>query len=326
MLPAIGVVVVALAGAHPAQAAPPPNDNYLASTTINASTGALPPAFKDSVNTSEATTQLDTFDPNCDGTPFGGGTPEPRSCPGGASYGKTVWYDFVLPTAGGVRIAATGFDTVLAVYEWNARSSQLGHLVACGNATTGLTEELLLRPQLRRGRNYTIQLGGVNDAGGLLEFSFESFPDRDGDGVLDEAPDKCLRLAGIAAFGGCPPLVRGAPRVSVRFGGGGVRVGRLSVDRADKGSRIEVRCRRCGPRVRARAPRGGSVRIRAFEGRFVGIGDRIEVRVTRPRARSGRFRFGAFGKVITWPVTASGLGASKVRCTRPGSKRRIACP
>jgi len=108
--------------------------------------------------------------------------------------------------------------------------------------------------------------------------------------------------------------------------GAGVRVAKLTVDRADKGSRIEVSCRRCGKTVRARAPRGGSVRIRPLEGRTVPAGDRLEVRITHPRSGSGRFRFGAIGKIVRWPITSTALGQSKVTCTRPGSKKRIRCP
>ena len=71
---------------------------------------------------------------------------------------------------------------------------------------------------------------------------------------------------------------------------------------------------------------GGKLRVRGFEGRTVPVGDRIEVRITRPRSRSGRFRFGAIGKVIRFPITSAGLGQSKLTCTRPGSRRRIRCP
>ena len=56
-----------------AAAAPPPNDNYLASTTIASQ------EYRDSVDTTEATTQPDLFNPNRDGLPFGGGDPEPTT-------------------------------------------------------------------------------------------------------------------------------------------------------------------------------------------------------------------------------------------------------
>jgi hypothetical protein len=316
----------ALSAAQAAHAAPPRNDNYLASVRINDTTGALPGRFQEAVDTTEATTQPDLFDPNRDGQPLGGSGPEPTSCAPAPSYGKTVWYDFIPPTRGAVRIATSGFDNVFAVYEFDFNTAELGRLIACQNASTGVAEERQIQRPLRGGRAYTIQVGGVNGAAGALDFSFEFFADRDGDEVFDEAPDKCLSLQGIRAFGGCPPLVRGSPRVTVSGVGSGVRVSKLVVDRADKGARIRVSCGGCGGAVRARVGAGGKLRVRGFEGRTVSVGDRIEVRITRPRARSGRFRFGAIGKVIRFPITSSGLGQSKLTCRRPGSRRAIRCP
>ena len=319
-------VVAAIVAAEPSQALPPPNDDYLASTTINAADGSLPAAFYERVDTTEATTQADTLDPARDGQPSGGGRPEPTSCAGTPPYGKTVWYDFAAPTHGAALIAATGFDNVISIYERHVETSQLRRLVACQNSSTGPGEEMLLPPLLQRDRKYAIQLGGTAGVGGPLDFSFEFFPDRDGDRTLDEAPDKCPTLRGIPRFGGCPPVVKAAVRVAVQDVPGGVRVLRISVDRADKRTRVDVRCRSCGRRVRARAPRGGSIRVRGFEGRILGAGDRLEVRVQRPRGGRGRFRLGAIGKVVRWPVTSTGLGEARLTCTRPGSKRGIACP
>ena len=42
------------------------------------------------MDTTEATTQVDTFNPNRDGQPLGGGDPETTTC-NGVSFGKTVW-------------------------------------------------------------------------------------------------------------------------------------------------------------------------------------------------------------------------------------------
>jgi hypothetical protein len=325
LLPPVAALALALTATAPAHAAPPPNDNYLASIRINNADGAISSPFKQSVDTAEATTQADLFDPNKDGVAFGGSKPEPTGCAAAPSYGKTVWWDFVPPTPGAVRIFTSGFDTAFAVYEWDLKTSQLGKQVACQNGSAGTTEERLIERPLRRGRNYTIQVGGVNGAGGPLDFSFEFFADRDADEVLD-AQDKCPALAGIFAFGGCPPDVHGSPQVTVVGTGSGVRVVKLAVVRADRRQRVEVRCNRCGKRVRARAPRGGTIRVRRFEGRTLSAGDRLEVRVTQPRSRSGRFKFGAIGKVTSFPITRDGLGAPRRRCTRPGSAKPIKCP
>ena len=85
-----------------AAAAPPPNDNYLASTTINRQDGSMANEYADSVDTTEATTQPDMFNPDKDGLPLGGGDPEPTTCNGGSSFGKTAWWDFRPPSAGGI--------------------------------------------------------------------------------------------------------------------------------------------------------------------------------------------------------------------------------
>ncbi len=53
------------------------------------------------------------------------------------------------------------------------------------------------------GDAYSIQIGGVNDAGGPLEFLFDFLADTDGDGVLDTV-DRCDRLDGPAGNNGCP--------------------------------------------------------------------------------------------------------------------------
>ena len=321
----VALVLVLMAPAA-ASAAPPRNDNYLSSLRINTADGGLPRQFSDAADTTEATVQADTFNPNRDGVPFGGGTPEPTSCPSAANIGRTVWYDFSPPTAGGIDLSVSGFDAAIAVYEWNARTAQLGRLVACGNGASGPAEELLLQPELRARGNYTVQVGGVNGAGGPLALAWTWFPDKDGDGVLDEQPDKCPTVRGIGAFGGCPPLVAGSATITVANLSGAVQVQQMQVARLDRGSRIEVTCGRCGKRVKVRAKKAGTLRIRGFDGRRVSAGDRVSLRITRPPTGDGRYRFGAYGKVVTWRITSAGLESSKVTCTLPGSRKTTRCP
>ena len=177
-----------------------------------------------------------------------------------------------------------------------------------------------------RERNYTMQFGGVGGAGGVLNFTFEYFQDTDGDTVLDEDPDKCLRLRGIRDFGGCPPVVRGSPRLTVTGTGAGVRVAKLTVDRADRGARIEVRCRALRRALRARRRARAPSACAGSRAGSIPAGDRLEVRLTHPSTSSGRFRFGAIGKTVRWPITSTALGSSKVSCTRPGSRKAIRCP
>lgn len=317
---------LALALPASSAAAPPPNDNYLASLTINRADGALATEFTDAVDTTEAGTQADVFDPNRDGVPLGGGPPEPTSCPAGTPLARTVWWDFSPPVPGGVQITATGIDTVIAVHEWNPETSLITRTLACQNADPAPAETVLLRRRLEAGARYTIQVGDPGTGGGPVELRFRYFPDTDGDGTLDEEPDKCLELAGIRAFGGCPPVVRGGPRILFDRLATGIRVASLFVDRVARGSRIAVRCRRCGAGIERTARRRGTLRLDGFSGRTVAAGDRITVRIRHPRARSGRYRFGAIGKDFTWPVVAGGLGPRTERCVAPGSGKRMRCP
>ena len=313
----------ALALPATAAAAPPPNDNYLASTTIQSSNGSMPREYADSVDTAEATTQPDMFDPNKDGLPFGGGDPEPASCGGAATYGKTAWWDFRPPSPGGVELKASGgFDVVVAIYQWSAQTSRITRTVTCQNDAQG--SETVLLPEVRKGTNYTVQVGGAGNTGGPVDFELSYFPDRDGDGVFD-ALDTCAGRPGIEAAGGCPPELRSAPRIRYDSIGGGIRISSLAIDDVPRGARAEVRCRRCGSKVTRRATRTGVLSLGRFAGRTVRAGDRIEVRISQGRTGKGRYRFGAVGKYYRWPVVAGGLGDRVSRCTQPGSRKPVKC-
>jgi hypothetical protein len=303
-----------------AAAAPPPNDNYLGSTTISGK------QYRDTVDTTEATTQADTFNPSRDGLPTGGGgDPEPTSCGAGSSFGKTAWWDFEPPSPGRVRIRANGgFDVVVAVYTWNEGTSRIIRQVRCQNDEAG-SEDVLI-PKVRRGTDYTIQVGGANGAGGPLNFLFDYSPDTDADGILDDVPDRCRTLPGIERLGGCPPELRAAPRISYTVSGTSLRITGLSIDDVPKGARAEVSCRRCGGRkVTRRASRAGTLRMPRFVGRLVPAGDRIEVRVTLGRTGTGRYRHGAIGKLYRWPVEPGNLGRRQTRCILPGKRKLSKC-
>ena len=201
----VSLSVLALAPAA-ALAAPPPNDNYLASIPITPQAENILQA-----DTTEAGTQTDLFNPSRDGQPLGGGDPETTTC-NGVSFGKTIWYDFAPPVNYGVQLRATGFATAVAVYEWNPTNSRITRLVGCSSNAAG--DDLLL--DLEGRKNYTIQVGGVAGAGGALTLRMDAFPDTDGDGQLD-ALDKCKDVPGIDAAGGCPPSLRGRVSPSVSW-------------------------------------------------------------------------------------------------------------
>ena len=112
--------------------------------------------------------------------PRSGGPAEPTTCPGSpASYGKTVWYDFYPDVSGITRIRANGFDSAIAVVPFNRTSGARASAAGSASTTPPSTTEELLAP-VSKGRAYTIQIGGVNDAGGNLEFLFDFLADTDG--------------------------------------------------------------------------------------------------------------------------------------------------
>lgn len=313
----------AMAFASPALGAPPRNDNYLASTVMQDARGNTPPEFREAVDTTEATTQGDLFNPSREGLPLGGGPPEPTRC-GNTSYGKTVWYDFAPNTDGGVQLEAAGFDAVVAVYEWNRATSLITRPVICQNDAAGPTETVLLTVKGRR--SYTVQVGGVAGVGGPLDYHFTFYPDRDGDGIFDEQPDKCPDTPGILAAGGCPPELRTAPSLSYDRLSSGIRIRRFAVDRVPKGARVEARCRRCDVAQVLHAKRAGRVKLTRFAGRVVPSGARIELLVTKARSGSGRYRYGAIGNYYAWPVRGPRTGSRLTRCLPPASKTPERCP
>ena len=309
-----GLLTAAALVAAPAlaAAAPPANDNYLASTSITTS------PFTDTVDTTDATTQADLFNPNAQGQPLGGYVAENTSC-NGAPIGKTVWYDLRPSSAGGVEITTAGFDAAVAVYEWNPADSKITRELKCQN-TPGPTEDVLL--DVERGKSYTFQVGGVNGAAGPLNFTLEYFPDADGDGVLD-ALDKCPATPGIERFGGCPPSLRGkvSPSLSFANAAGGIRITRLVVDGVPKGAKVTASGG--GGSQTVKAKRSGRVTLARLVGRTARAGSKVTVRVTLGHTGIGTYKFGATGALFAWPVKSGGLGARVQKCLKVGSATRI---
>ena len=77
--PSLLAALAALAFPAAALAVPPGNDNYLASVPIETS------PFEVTVDTTEATTQTDTYNPNREGVPFSRSCQLWRSVIGGAT-------------------------------------------------------------------------------------------------------------------------------------------------------------------------------------------------------------------------------------------------
>jgi hypothetical protein len=317
------VLCCSLAGAQTAAAAPPPNDNYLGSTILaNPSSGKVARHVQQVVDTTEATTQADLFDPDKDGQPLGGDGPEPTTC-NGVSFGKTIWYDVQPDVTGAGQITAGPFDTVIAVYRYDVKTAKITGLVRCVNA--GIDEKLVV-PAFKRGTAYTIQIGGVGGIGGALNFGWDFFPDRDGDGVLDETPDRCPNIPGPVTESGCPPRL--SPSVTLTTTpAGGVHFDDAVVSNLPAGTRVTVRCSRChvNARVTVRRTNAG-VKLRGLVGRSAPSGAVLDIVATHPKARSGRFQFGAIGSRLRYKVRGTSLGRPSKRCLLPGStKARSKC-
>jgi hypothetical protein len=310
----LALVLASAALPATASAAPPPNDNYLASTTIASS------PFTNVVDTTEATTQTDLFNPSKEGQPLGGAGPESTSC-NGTPIGKTIWYDLQPQDGGGVEIKTAGYDAAVAIYEWNPSDSKITKLVKCEN-TAGATEDVIL--DVKGGKAYTFQVGGVNGASGPLTFNLDYFPDADGDGVFD-ALDDCRTTPGIRASGGCPPSLRGKVSPSLTFAnaGNGIRITRLAVDGVPKGAKVTASGGGTSQTVKAK--KGGRVTLSKLAGRSARAGSTVTVKITLGRTGSGKYTFGATGVAYKWPVKAGGLGRRVQQCLHVGSGKVERC-
>ncbi|HEX2232856.1 MAG TPA: hypothetical protein VHG69_05780 [Thermoleophilaceae bacterium] len=304
-----GALVVCLTllavAATGAVAAPPVNDHYLDSLRLNDDGSRLErrDTLRDVRETADATVQSDVLNPGPNGQPGGGGPPEPTTCQA-SNYGKTVWYDMYPDVNGLVRLRANGFNSVIAVVPFSRRTSLPDFARRqCADQSTGPAEEFLV--SVRGGRAYTIQVGGVNDAFGTLEFLFDFLADTDGDGVLD-ADDDCPRTAGTRR-NGCPVRIVADVNFRAQPTASGIRFLSFRVE-APRRSRVQVRCPGCGRQV-LNARTVGFPRMR---GRSLRAGSRIVVTATRRRA---------IGSHITYRVVRGNIRGPVKRCLNPGSRR-----
>jgi hypothetical protein len=309
--PSLLAALAALAFPAVALAAPPGNDNYLASVPIESS------PFQVTVDTTEATTQTDTYNPNREGVPFSGGTAEPLTCKG-VGFGKTVWYDLLPAESAGVELsaAATGFAPAIAVYEYDPDNPKNLKLVDC---TTSVGDELLLSVKGRHA--YTVQIGGVAGAGGPgLNFRLNFYPDPDEDGVYAE-DDACPKVAGTS--NGCPPELKARPALTFDRVGTGARIASLYVDRALKGAKIVAKCSGCGSQT-IKAKKAGRVVLSKLTGRTLANGRSIEIRVSLKKTGKGAYRFGATGVWVKYTYSNGKLKRQE-RCLNAKSGKPEKC-
>src|SRR5579863_1777058 len=200
-----------------ATAAAPPvapiNDNYLRSLNLNEPGTALnrTETLRDVRDTTAATVQPDILNP-----PSHGGPPELTGC-NGLTEGKTIWYDFYPDANGFVQIeTSAAFSTIMAVMPFDPKTLLPNYSERrCAVNQTTMAGKLIANVQA--GKAYTLQIGGVQEAGGNIEFLFNYLVQR-----------KTLHAEATLA---AQPLA------------GGVRVVSLSVA-APHRARVEVRCTR----------------------------------------------------------------------------------
>jgi hypothetical protein len=314
----------------PALAVPPANDNYLASTELNTPGSTLSPELMDSVDTTDATTQSDLFNPGPDGQPLGGAGPENTQC-NGTVFGKTVWWDFHPKVNGGVEIKASGFDNVISVYQWDDKTSQIVRTVQCQDSSPGVDEDMILNDEVKAGKAYTIQVGGVAGPGGLiaggqLSLDFLYYADTDGDGVYDAIPDHCKTVPGPDRFGGCPPQLKSVVVPSFNYDtiGSSIRIHTLLLAHVPKGARVQARCGSSCPTVTTVA-KHSTVEFKRLEGRVVPKGAKISLRVTLGHTGTGNYRFGATGVLFSWPVKSGAIGIKRTQCLKVGTVKTEKC-
>lgn len=276
-----GFAVLGLLGglllAAPAAAAPI-NDNYLSSLRLNDPHTKLDrtDTLRDLRDTTGATVQTDLFNP-----PMIGGPLEPTTCEG-LNYGATVWYDFHPDVNGAVRIRTSGFDNVVSLMTFSDATA-LPDLTTrrCVTNLATMTQEL--DAPVAAGKAYTVQIGGVNNAQGMLEFLFDFIPD-----IVRINADATLAAKGFA---------------------NSARIQSLSVTAAPR-ARVEVRCTRgCRSQVKT----GTKVSFAALRGRSLPVGAKLEIFVTAPNA------IGAYIEYRIKPNTFQKV----VRCLKPGSRKPL---
>jgi hypothetical protein len=266
---------LSLVAATPAAAAAAPvNDNYLSSLRLNDPGTRLDrtDTLRDVRDTTGATVQTDVFNP-----PMMGAPAEPTTCQG-VNYGATVWYDFHPDVNGAVRLRTSGFDNVISLVPFDEKTAQPDFANRrCVTNLATMTQEL--DAPVAAGKAYTVQIGGVNNAQGMLEFLFDFIPD-------------ITRITADATL-----IAQALPT--------GILVRSLNVT-APKGTHVSVRCSAgCRPQAKTattvRFPRLGGTRLKS--------GARLQIFVTAANS---------IGVYVEYKIRRGNF-SKLVRCLEPGS-------
>lgn len=336
---AIAIALTILAAVPAAAAAqtpvpPPQADNYLAPYFVGQGNPlVVGDVLAIQADTTNYTVQPDLFAPNGDGSPGGGGPPEPTVCEGyqtPSRYGHTIWSVFRSRDYGTMNVSASSgnFDEVIRVVPFKSPSDPAPFLPgACYDNLAGSQEDAvgLVFP----GQYYAVQVGGtINQTspveGGPMQVKFDLGPPPkvDGDALL---------------FWRLQPL----------------RVTTLTAQGVTKGARVTVTCtRRACKKIRRTAskplwakplapvgPVPEGVQMKGAAGAGAGGG---APQAFRPIARAAKTKFlllknrrvrpgatitlritapGFIGRHFFWRVKRNALTNKRVRCTDPGSSK-----
>jgi hypothetical protein len=275
----VGATATMTASAAAPAAPPPINDNYLESLNLNKPGSPLnqTETLSDTRNTAGATVQSDILSPHP-------GPPELTGC-NGVVEGKTIWYDFYPNANGLVRIrTSAAFGTVMAVMPYNPKTlvPENGERHCAVNQPTAAGE---LFDKVQAGRPYTIQIGGVEEAGGTLQFLFDYLVE--------------LKRLQAEATLAAQPLSSGVQVVSLAVA-------------APRKARVEVRCTR-GCRPQATTAR--AVRFPRLSGAVLPDGSALKIYVTAKNE---------IGAYIEYRIGHASFTKVQ-RCLAPGSKRPKPC-
>ncbi len=282
---AFGATTAMAATAAAPTTVPPINDNYRDALNLNEPSTPHHPGtplnrtetLRDERNTTAATVQSNILSPQ----------PGPAELTGcnGVSESKTIWYDFYPDANGLVRIrTSASFGTVMAVMPYNPTTllPENGQRKCAINQPTMAGE---LFANVEAGKSYTIQLGGVESAGGNLEFLF----------------DYVVQLKRVQA----------EATLTAQPLSGGVRVVNLAVS-APKKAHVEVRCTR-GCRAQAKTAR--SLGFPGLHGAVLPNGSALKIYVTAKNE---------IGAYIEYKIGHANFTKVQ-RCLAAGSKRPERC-
>jgi hypothetical protein len=275
----VGATATMTASAAAPTVPPPINDNYLESLNLNKPGSPLnqTETLSDTRNTAGATVQSDILSPHP-------GPPELTGC-NGVTEGKTIWYDFYPNANGLVRIrTSAAFGTVMAVMPYNPKTlvPENGERQCAVNQPTAAGE---LFDKVQAGRPYTIQIGGVEEAGGTVQFLFDYLVE--------------LKRLQAEATLAAQPLTAG------------VRVVSLAVV-APRKARVEVRCTRG---CRSQATTARAVRFPHLGGAVLPDGSALKIYVTAKNE---------IGAYIEYRIGHANFTKIQ-RCLAPGSRKPKPC-